>query len=509
MSRGSNSLVVACADNIFWPAIFKENTLQQPLHRLISKGVKYTIMFGGRFFIRLRTHNCAFLVVALLMACQFEDSEQYDLSCAAISDLGDAGDTCDAECSLTTVSVLNSTAMSCPSRCICGDLSTEGETFTEVVQLHERRCYHFRALDRENFLVVDVAPVSPNDLVVSYLRTGTGPEGHPRVPTDQFYDYTFSSSVETGEAQRFELSRDAWRASNARRDEGEWVGAWTLCVQGTATHLDAPIGFTIQVGLSMCPLSEDYGECSNHGHCERKARQCEGLPHGHLCHTEQCVCNEGYTGRTCSSQTSAPENSPDTSASSTPPVPPSPPPLSPPAHHPHHPQILPSLRPSFPPLPQSSSSPPPSPAPPQPSLPVVPSQSEGASGLPPTEMPPPPAEVLLPDLPKAPAAVPTSDYPSPSDETPTVESNATQKEDNKDSEDIKESGKKPFRGITTVLIIACALVTGLVLSKKLWAFAVLGFPDIGKDKGKHKDGGKFIGIEPKSPQYKHLENEMV
>lgn len=469
-------------------------------------------MFGSCFFTRLRTQNRVVLVLALLMACQFEDSEQYDLSCAAISDLGDTVDTCDAECSLTTIGVLNSTAMSCPSRCICGDLSTEGEMFTEAVQLHERRCYNFRALDRENFLVVDVAPVSPNDLVVSYLRTGTGPEGHPRVPTDQFYDYTFSSSLETGEAQRFELSRDAWRASNARRDEGEWVGAWTLCVQGTATHLDAPIGFTIQVGLSMCPLGEDYGECSNHGRCERKARQCEGLPLGHLCHTEQCICNKGYTGQTCSEQTSAPENSPDTSTSFTPPVPLSPPPLSPPVHHPHLPQIFPSPRPSFPPLPQSSSSSPASPAPPlpQPSLPIVPSQSEGAGGQVPTEMPPPPAEVLLPDFPKTPAAVPTTDYPSPTDESPTSESNATQHEDDEDSEDIKESGNKLFRSVTTVLIVACALVTGLVLSKKLWAFAVLGFPEIGKGKGKkHKDGSKFTVIEPKSPQYKHLENDVV
>lgn len=124
------------------------------------------------------------------------------------------------------------------------------------------------------------------------MHTGTGPEGHARLPTSADHDYRLTvgpeadpagvadSSLESWSKTRaaaFATSRTAWRAALGPKDEGEWVGEWTMCVRAKPPspaqlpllQQGAFLNFNVTVALSRCPIGLGHRECSGRGTCAR------------------------------------------------------------------------------------------------------------------------------------------------------------------------------------------------------------------------------------------------
>jgi hypothetical protein len=65
-----------------------------------------------------------------------------------------------------------------------------------------------------------------------------------------------------GEQTQLQLSRGQWRRDAGPRDDGEWVGMWTLCVSSPkeARTQSALVPFTLAAFLSRCvsPVACQY-----------------------------------------------------------------------------------------------------------------------------------------------------------------------------------------------------------------------------------------------------------
>lgn len=183
-----------------------------------------------------------------------------------------------------------------PEECYC-TLASSGES--EEIELYNNsaRCFAFDVLDRHHYLQVAISPAgNPNMKVHTYLNTGIGPENPPRFQLGADTNFpTYSIDQDS----TFSLSRSSWR-SNASKDEGEWEGKWSICINASSGTGDGDI---VRVGLkidaSRCPLGHEGRVCSNQGECVRKmGSECNQnvIPQ---CFEYYCACNDGFQGVDC------------------------------------------------------------------------------------------------------------------------------------------------------------------------------------------------------------------
>ncbi|KAK3263256.1 hypothetical protein CYMTET_27929, partial [Cymbomonas tetramitiformis] len=264
------------------------------------------------------------------------------------------------------------------NQCICR-LNTYGGAQTTWLAPNSLRCFAFTAVDKEQYLEIQVLrneSLLSNDTlssyvlpgkILAYLRTGTGAESRLRLPSAKAHDYKIALTP-TRPAGSLHLSRTDWRKTIARRDDGEWVGTWSMCFKATG---DPITGFAnssstplqILVTLAQCAIGLHQRECSGHGQCIDGWGPCPPPISDHKCKKPQCACAPGTSGEVChKGQPFAPPVevavvSPPRQPSGSPkptPLPPSPPPSPPPlkaaSRRSPPPRVLPPIHLLSPPL---------------------------------------------------------------------------------------------------------------------------------------------------------------
>ena len=270
-------------------------------------------MTGGRSGSAGRARRSSVAVLALWVALLFVQEARGKPQCAATKPLGSNTDAnCEVLCSEDTLESLvqqaNETSRFCrPEDCYCR-LNSAGIREEVSIQTDSARCFAFQILDRHHFLSIDVA--SSLSSLEGYVTTGTGPEEEPRFVWNAAEENaTASPSFVLPTYDVFSLSRETWRAEEAKKDEGEWEGDWSLCLRAPQSNATASTRAHVTINGSRCPFDDRGLVCGGPamGMCnERKTKCATGV--APECSEYYCLCNPGYAGSDCSIRWEAPLN---------------------------------------------------------------------------------------------------------------------------------------------------------------------------------------------------------
>lgn len=183
-----------------------------------------------------------------------------------------------------------------PKRCQC-ELNPDGQPAGGTLRGAGERCFNLKAHDHHAHVLLELRTAQPGlDAPLQLLGVTANRKG-PRWPSMRLHDIQLF-----GEQTQLQLSRAQWRRDAGPRDDGEWVGMWTLCVSSpkeTRTQ-SALVPFTLAAFLSRCPTALMGQVCSGHGSCEMQPRSCAPPLEDQLCREPRCTCEEGWSGEDCS-----------------------------------------------------------------------------------------------------------------------------------------------------------------------------------------------------------------
>eukprot|EP00873_Tetraselmis_striata_P022951 jgi/Tetstr1/443215/TSEL_031255.t1 len=231
-----------------------------------------------------------------------DDGDVVYMSCRAVGSADESDDRpfTNSDCARACNSP-DSGPEDCPAeRCQC-ELDPGGHPAAGQVGGAPGRCFLLAMADHHSHVLLVLAGDAELGPSLELLGVTAGRRG-PRQPTLRLHDIRMA-----GGQKQLRLSRDEWRRDSGSRDDGEWVGRWTLCVSAAATGRDPPLApFSLAAYVSRCPTSEVGRVCTGHGSCEAQPHSCAPPLEDQICHQPVCVCEEGWRGQDCSTSTAPP-----------------------------------------------------------------------------------------------------------------------------------------------------------------------------------------------------------